>query len=309
MKKFAISMAIAAFTFIAVLPVQVFAAEKQRIELVPSGNQTEVILHLPQAAAEGTSSLQLSLKITANTAQTNVEFLPSSQLPAKVVESRYHRETETLNIYLAGTQPLFDEQSPALSLGRVTVDTAAADGVAAKVSVIEDSLKLVTGTELVVQKNGVEYPDAVELVVGNGGVGPTSPDEQPETPPTSDTTRLREILAIADGYAEEDYTPESYQLLKEAVEKARALLEKPEATQTELEEAQLQIENAIGMLVLKNDQATGQPAPDTSPDHSPSNGANTGDPTMVAVMVIVAAAAGIAVLVFSVKKHRTPARH
>lgn len=72
-----------------------------------------------------------------------------------------------------------------------------------------------------------------------------------------DKTALLEALDRAAEYREADYTESSYADLKEAVKRANKALSDPYATQDDLDEALLDIENAIGMLKLKNDIPSG----------------------------------------------------
>ena len=64
-------------------------------------------------------------------------------------------------------------------------------------------------------------------------------------------------MSRADGYREKDYTESSYDALKEAENRAKELISDPYATQDEIDEALLNIENAIGMLKLRNDIPSG----------------------------------------------------
>lgn len=294
--------------FIAVclaLPMQAFATEmqedSQRIELSQNENKVDVAVTSSVAAREEISSLQLSLKVVS-TGDADIQFVPNSSLPAKIVDSRYHADTETLNIYVAGGTALFDKSSPTCRLGSLVV--ASKDGVVT-VSALEGSLKYVTGTELAVQEGDIEYPAAVNLTFqgdnivpdenggSSGGTGSTGENTQGTGSaggsgagtgttggrgnagnnggtittgstdgadvPMIDESGLRDALAHAAEYAEEDYTAESYQRLKEAVAKAEELLDRHGVTQEELDEARLMIENAIGMLELQNDSPVVQP--------------------------------------------------
>lgn len=72
-----------------------------------------------------------------------------------------------------------------------------------------------------------------------------------------DTLPLLDALSRAGGYRKTDYTESSYDDLKEAVDKANELIADPSATQDEIDEALLNIENAIGMLKLRNDIPSG----------------------------------------------------
>lgn len=303
MKKFVLAAAIAVCLF---LPVQAFAAsvqESQKIELSRNENVIEVAVTSPEAAQEEVSSLQLSLKVVS-TGETDVQFIPDSRLPAKIVDSRYNKDTEILNIYVAGETALFDKSGSACRLGSVVVTSKDAE---VTVSVQEGSLKYVVGTELSVQEGNIAYPAAVSLnfrgnAVQPGGnesssdssesgnisgsdssgnvSGSSEPDEASGSVKKKNTgnsgqktasgnedavntsglneSGLREAIDRAAEYSKEDYTEESYQQLLKEVAKAKELLDTEGATQEELDEAQLRIENAIGMLELKSEVSADQ---------------------------------------------------
>lgn len=333
-----LSAAIALMMF----PFKAYAVETQTVMLNASGDRAEIVLDFPQAAAEEISSLQISLRVSADSSQARVEFVQAA-LPAKIVESRYHSDTNILNIYIAGTKPLFNKSNPILSLGYIKISgegTAAAD-----VEIVRNSLKFVRGTELVVQDTGVEYPDAVRISYSNGGssgesgfidpVTPPSTTEKPsvteapsvtgkpaetenpavtekpssterpavtdntagnEKPPVTnapevsdnssviiyppvtdsqgggnspavvpgtdvtlgaDTSALVSAMDVAESLNKSDFSEQSYKSLMEAVDSAKALLNNIYATQDEVDEALLVIENAIGMLELKNTPSGG----------------------------------------------------
>ncbi len=74
-----------------------------------------------------------------------------------------------------------------------------------------------------------------------------------------------------------DYTPESYAILAEAIKTAQAVLDKADATQEEIDEAVLLVENAIGSLVEKASASGGnQPSPGENQVPSGGKGGGTG---------------------------------
>lgn len=336
MKKFFIAAGLA--VCLLALPMQGRAADNsQQIEFALSENKIDVSVTSSIAAREEISSLQLSLKVVS-TDGASVRFSPDNSLSAKIVESRYHADTETLNIYVAGGEALFDKDAPTCRLGSVVLE---AEGGTATVSAVEGSLKYVTGTELMAQTKDISYPAAVNLSFengsaapgengggsgsGSGGAGNTGENGSGENDGTGsagggqpgagttggngdagmgtgqgsigtgtgqggagtgtgqgggrpgsgaaggnaadpadeelglDETGLREAMARAAGYDAKDYTEESYELLREAVKNAGELLDTHGVTQQELDEARLLIENAIGMLKLKDDSPVVQP--------------------------------------------------
>jgi len=324
MKKYILGMIMAVFAFIAVLPHSIDASENQGIELKPDKNKAEVILTMPQFAAEKVSSLQLSLDITTNTSAADVSFKFNSNLPAKVKEYRYHEDTHMLNLYIAGTTPLFDKDS--LSLGEVIADTTDGSGLTAYVNVKIDSLKYVSGTKIATVKNQLSYPETVTLTAGDGGEpinkptpevpGTTAPageqpapgttDQEQETkiPAATDQLKLRDVLSIANGYAEEDYTAESYSILKEAIRKAEELLNKPDVTQKEIDDAVMLVQNAIGALIKKSDAAAKNTGSPTVSSVNADKSAKTGDSNSI-VLMLALAAASLSVIAVCFKRRNT----
>lgn len=73
----------------------------------------------------------------------------------------------------------------------------------------------------------------------------------------ADTSALSEALSRAGSYKQGAYTDSSFNTLTEAMKKAQALLSNPNSTQEDIDEALLILENAIGMLTLKNDIPSG----------------------------------------------------
>lgn len=294
----------------------VFADNAEKAELAAAGDMAEVILTLPQAAAEGISSVQISLEVKANTDNAEITFVPNEKLNAKIQESRYHKDTGMLNIYTVGTSPLFDKTDPTVSLGYVKLSTNEENGAAANVAFVRDSLKFVRSGVLAVYDNGLSYSEAVKIKVGNGGEGeppvitqPVVTDEEPpatsetqapvETaeppvtvnPPSSedeeqpqpiDLTELKELLATAEGFNAADYTEDSFKILQDAIKEAKGILNSPNPSQEEIEEACMLLENAIGMLTEKTDRppadvTTGHNAEE--PSQSGEGGSNNGENT------------------------------
>lgn len=292
------------------LPLKAYAAETQTVSLRASGDRAEIVLNFPQAAAEEISSLQISIRVSVNSNQARVEFV-QAELPAKIVESRYHSDTDTLNIYIAGTKPLFNKSNPVLSLGYVKI--SGEGSAAADVQVVENSLKFVRGTELIVQDSGVSYPDAVRISYSQGEASapptPSVTDKPAVTdspavtdkpagtdnssvilyPPSTDnssgsnvppytdgqgdnsslgspggdvslgadTSALVSAINVAKSLDKSEYSEKSYNDLMEAVDNGNKVLSNIYATQDEVDEALLVIENAIGMLELKNTPSGG----------------------------------------------------
>lgn len=133
------------------------AAEGGEIRISEDGS---VAIESEAAAAEGVSSLQFSLQVEAEgAADVRFQFDGSK---AKLSEFRYDRESGKLNIYVAGTEALFAKGSPALTVGRVKATDRSGRAVPANVSVVDGSLKYVSGTAAKPME-GVELPGAVRV--------------------------------------------------------------------------------------------------------------------------------------------------
>lgn len=284
MKKYLSGIIIAVLAGIAILPLQVFAAEDGEIRLnAEKKNGVEVSVMIPEAAGEKISSLQLGLQITdqdGNGAGSDVlkqieslsfQWNPDVQAKAKITEQRYEGEAGILRIYIAGTEQLFGDNGAdggGLALGTVTAAMASGGsaGTEIYISAAQDSFKMARGAEgipvlaaqpdavlLAVQETGVQNPG-----VQNPGVqkpGQTDPgdgtgeNQEGTGRPGADKSQLQEVLNLAAGYLEADYTSESYALLKKAVKAGQAVLDDVNASQEEVDQAAEAIMNAVGSLV------------------------------------------------------------
>ncbi len=91
-----------------------------------------------------------------------------------------------------------------------------------------------------------------------------------------DMSALLDALARAESYRKTDYTESSYNDLKDAVDDAKNIISDPNATQDEIDEALLNIENSIGMLKLINDIPSGAEGYGVSGDTDMNGGINNG---------------------------------
>lgn len=119
MKKNSLGIIMAVFIFIAMLPQQALAADNENPLKLQAGQSALVEAELSQANGEKISSLQLSLEVTSQDGTSgnanvlekieNLSFSPDASITskAKICEQRYHKNTGVLDIYIAGTQPLF----------------------------------------------------------------------------------------------------------------------------------------------------------------------------------------------------------
>ncbi len=183
MKKFRIGIIMAVFAFIAMLPRQAFAAEqaKDAIELERKEGKAAVSvrLTLPNAAGEKLSSLQLSLKVDpASPAQ--FAFDEKVTGTAKVHEARYNETTGTMNVYIAGTAPLYGENETSIILGELSVDVDSEE----QADVTAGDVRLVRGSQM----ESLEL-SAIQEVGASPATPVATPPENPgdETPGASPT--------------------------------------------------------------------------------------------------------------------------
>ncbi len=278
----AIAIVIAVLCCLMTLGTRAFAdPETQTLELDASGSEARLIMDFPQAAAEKIASMQISLVVLPSSG-ADIEFIPDSGLPAKIVESRYHSDTGVLTVYLAGTKALFSGASP-LTVGRIRIGGT---NVSAAVKVEEGSIKFVRGSELVTPSGDVSYPEPVTISTGgaamsippdfasattssntassaSGTSSSQSPQSETQDDPgfepvePADTSSLEEAVERAESFKRGDYTEESFATLTDALNKARSTLENKSSTQEEVDEALLVLENAIGMLASTHTAPSG----------------------------------------------------
>ncbi|MEZ3439856.1 MAG: FIVAR domain-containing protein [Oscillospiraceae bacterium] len=281
----------------------------QTVELNAKGSEAQLVMDFPQAAAEEIASMQISLVVSPSSDNADIEFVPESGLPAKIVESRYHSDTGVLTVYLAGTKALFSDTSP-LTVGKIRIGGS---DVSAAVKIEEGSIKFVRGSELVTPSGDISYPGMVTISTSasiplppappssssstssvpsskpvsstpssssssESSSDPTEPNEPVIVPvEPADTSSLAEAVDRAGGYKRGDYTEDSYGTLVEALNKAKAVLSNTGSTQDEVDEALLVLENAIGMLTSANNAPSGTDGYGSSGGDILLPGSNNGD--------------------------------
>lgn len=261
MKKYILRMIMAVFIFIAMLPLQVQAADDEVPQKLQAGDSVLIEAELSQAYGERISSLQLSIEVTTqdgSPADAGVlekvellSFSPDAEVTskAKIWDKRYHKDTGILDIYISGTEPIFQADDK-LTVGMVT----ALDGnTEMYIRVVNDSFKVVKGDVL---ETVTEEQGAVRIIGKDTPVNPTEPQDpespqNPQTPevPVIDKSRLQSALEIAAGLTESDYTAESFSGLKKVMEEGKAVANDMAATPEEVEQLADEIFNAIGALV------------------------------------------------------------
>lgn len=167
------------------LPGRAFAESGDGFRLDSSG---QVTLDSDHAAKEGISSLCFSLTVEAGTGDTvTFEFSGSN---ASVAEYRYDANQKKMNIYMAGTDPLFAGEAQSLDIGRVVIHGGDGGEGSAVVGVAEGSLQYVYGSKAKTME-GVSNPEAVQLGTPMSTVTPppeeTLPPDSTQTPPPEET--------------------------------------------------------------------------------------------------------------------------
>lgn len=116
-------------------------------------------------------------------------------------------------------------------------------------------------------------------------------------------TRLLTVLNTAEQLREQDYTKESYQGLKDAIEQAELLLNAPDASREDVEDAILALENAMGALVGAS-EATVESEGDTE-DAAGEEHAGIGFRIILLLVIIAAAVLGIGgIVMVQLRDHR-----
>ena len=173
MRKYSLAVFLAVFIFAFLPSMQVQAEGSDGFELDGTGTVT---LRSQHAAKEEISSLQFSLTVdSAEAAQVEFEF---GQNNARIAEFRYDENAKQLNIYMAGVDALFAENTEALTIGKIILRDNSGNAVDGTVSVVENSLQYVYGEELKPMES-VEVPGAV--LIGPSGQNPP-PEQTPQDP-------------------------------------------------------------------------------------------------------------------------------
>ncbi len=326
MKKNSLGIIMAVFIFIAMLPQQALAADNETPLRLQAGQSALVEAELSQASGEKISSLQISLEVTSQDGTSgntnvlekieNLSFSPDETIAskAKICEHRYHKNTGVLDIYIAGTQPLFSAEDK-LTVGKVTATGKDGNGVDVYIKMVTDSFKVVRGNDL---QTIMEDEATVRIAVAAEEEKPTQPEEpekpttpqEPETPnpedPIIDKTQLNEALDIAAGFVESDYTADSFALLKAAIEKAKAVMNDSNATKEEIEAVTEELLNVIGSLepVSKNSVDNNSQVNGNNQNQS-STSAQTGDWSAIWVFVAMTVCSlSVIVMLVGWKKYR-----
>lgn len=183
MKKNVMHISMTGLLLALLLPLQVFAeGSGDGFRLDQSGTVT---LDSSHAAKEGISSCRFSLTVEPESG-SHVEFAFAGDL-AEIMEYRYNADEKKLNIYMAGTDPLFPTGTESLAIGKVVVTDGSGNSGKATVSVEEGSLQFVYGSEARTMED-VDIPEAVML--GQTGSSGTTDPMNPMNPMNPITTPI-----------------------------------------------------------------------------------------------------------------------
>lgn len=177
-KKYGVLICAAMLVLALCMSVQASADSEDGFRLDSSGLVT---LDSSHAAKEGISSLCFSLTVEPEDAD-KVEFV-FSESSAEILEYSYRAGEKKLNIYMAGTSPLFTAGTESLSVGRVVVKDGDGKDREATVGVAPDSLQFVYGSKLI-KIEGVDIPEAVRI--GSGQEPPATQTPPPTAPPATE---------------------------------------------------------------------------------------------------------------------------
>ncbi len=176
MRKYLTYLAAMMAVMILLAPMRAEAESADGFRVEESGTVAIVSGH---AADDKVSSLQFTLKVDAvSGAKVEFQFYAN----AGIQEYRYDQTTKNLNIYLSGTDALFAEGTDTLAVGKILVTDGNGDNASATVSVVEDSLKYVYGTELRTMED-LELPGSVQMGKAPAPVNTPAPTQAPQATP------------------------------------------------------------------------------------------------------------------------------
>ncbi len=157
MKKLFIKCLFTALTFGMLVSLNTMAAETSSIII---GEDNNISLTSENAEQDGITAIQMSLKVETDKA-ADVSFNFNQENDIKISEFRYHEDTNTLNIYMADNEPIFNG-SDLLDLGAVSATDTDGNSVNAEITAVENSLKFVSQDTLTDKAFSVENTAVTE---------------------------------------------------------------------------------------------------------------------------------------------------
>lgn len=264
MKKYILSMSIimAVFAFIAAPPLKASAAKSAVNVTENEEGKASVKLILPNANQERITTVSVSLAIeledvTANAdeIQPGVDFTEWIKANTKVQTYRFN-QGEILNIYIAGTEPLFaageSGAGDVLDIGTVYMKRADGTPVSFGINIEKSELRVVRGRNTVL---------ITEQDLNGAGSNPEEPEPdpvpgQPSGGSSSGTeeidairAKLQELVERAEMIPAENRTED----LQRAIDEAKRVLSDPNASLEELKTALINLENALALFESSRD--------------------------------------------------------
>lgn len=259
MKKYILSMGVimAMFAFITALPLKAAAAESAINVTVEEEGKASVKLILPNARQEGITTVSISLVIDLEDMTANVEEIwPGVDFTEWVngntkVHTYRSDHKGILNIYISGTEPLFaaDESEDGDVLNVGTVYMKRMDGTLAPfgINIGKSELRVVRGiTTVLITENDLE----------GAGKNPEEPEPDQDLNPgpgqlpggteeiDAIRAKLQELVEQAEAIPAENRTED----LQRAIDEAKRVLSDPNASLEELQEALINLENALALF-------------------------------------------------------------
>ena len=181
-----------ALVFSSAMSIITTAAETDnRVKIDSSG---KITLVSDNEAYDEITALQLSLKVNADE-DADVSFTFNDEDNINISEYRYNSDTKQLNIYLSGTDPLFEDNL--LDIGTVSVKDKSGNDVSFEITAPEESLKYVYNNKLVKDNNlnidtvtTTETTTTTTTTTETFTTTTTAPDTETTTETTVTTTEL-----------------------------------------------------------------------------------------------------------------------
>lgn len=252
MKKYLSGILLSMILSAALFSFNTFASDAggETLEISEYNQTASVTLGIPQASQEEISSFQLSLNVDAGTADVVFQF--NEGIPGKVKEYRYSQDSGVLNLYIAGTEPVFGQSEEKLFLGSILVLDENGAGQPFTVRVPAEALKLPGRS----RAEAVSFAESTEVQIGSGGAAGGS---TPEGSAGGDSISAggtaagedmsgRQSIELAKEYDKSQYTEKSYGALEEALQNAEKVLKTSQSSEKDKEEALQKLQNAVGSL-------------------------------------------------------------
>ncbi|MDE6679510.1 MAG: hypothetical protein K2K02_10780 [Ruminococcus sp.] len=153
----------------------------------------EIILVSNHAEEDGINTLQLSLNIdTGDDAEISFEFNPEN----KNKISEYRVDGNTLNIYMSGTEHLFDDKN-SLNLGVIKVTDKFGHDIVYSISTTEESLKYVYVNNIVNVRLTIEGTHIITAFTTTTTTSATTTSTKTTTATTTSDSTTKEITSTS----------------------------------------------------------------------------------------------------------------